>query len=1125
MFNRVLLAAACGFAIAASSFAATVTKRAASFEGSAWRVDQWAKARGETKLVADVAPGAPGSKSLATKVAFAGNGFQWFSIVPPSPLVIPGDLKTVTLRVKTTDPRVGMTLNFRDGWDRDKDGKKKLELPIKLGAANEWTTARFDVPDGWVKPVRIAAVGMHNWNFKNEKRELTFWLDDITVTTDVSGVDPDTGVLKTWRPRPGEKDKKKRTPPVTPLLDASITMPAEYNVFSRARPSARVVVRSWKSGTLSGVVRCDVKDDAGARVASVRRDVSIESAAELDVPLDVKLYGRYALTASLSFQGEKPVSKSMHFAWLPPWPQLTREQKLASPYGINVHSGKTEARYVPFRDAGIVWFRDYAWNMEWMKRAKGGDKKYAGWPFYPTIWKRITDAGVMVLPCLMKGIKLPKEGGPSAAWARDLADILCAFPEVTHWELDNEYDLHKESKQQEIPIDWANYRAYHRRFGEVLRAIGGGELTAVENGRAGIWPERARKCVESGDFANIGVLNTHHYCGIDPPETNFGNFNTGFEALERDKAPALFLDRMRATVNSGAADGRRREVWLTEFGWDTLAGHVVTPYQQAAYLPRAWMVIIAAGYDKAFWYWDFDSATPNNFFDGCGLMGPTFEPKLALCSLAGLTSTLPTPRYVGAINAGEGTQGYVFDQDGENVAALWSVKDDDGPRVSFLAGSLRDYLGNPLPGRAAKLRLAPTYVVGLTGADPFYLQTAYDLASPYLVVASAGDEVTATLRVRNNRTSRLRGDVKLVLPDGWNAVEGARDFRVLSGDRALVELSFRVDSGEALGERLVKLVVSERRGVIKEIPLRVIVQDPLIMRVGSIFGRPGKAEIKVKIGNRSSKAVDGALRLDVPASWKAHTPRVAVGNLKQGEIREVDVSFDWTDTWGADEKAMCVFTADGKSVTRPIIPQAYRIHRERGITIDGSLDDWDSKYRLPGWMLGTSIGEANAEVYLAWSERGLTGAVKVGDSRLIAADPRSFWNGDCMEIFVDTTDRKTHRGYEFGDHQFWLVPQVDEGRVYVGRWKRAKEIAKTQYDIEGVASAAKRSGDGYVMEFVIPASALQKYAPRAGGRIGLNLNITVKGSRYAREVFWPRTKADWPTANWPKMWASMQLVE
>jgi len=1113
-----------------------VTKLAETFETTPWAVDVWAKARGKTALSDQVPPQTDSKKSLEVEVKFSGQGFEWFGVVPTVPLVIPGDMKTVSLRCKSSDPRCAFFLKFKDGWGRTEVGKTKLEWTLPVKAADQWTTAQFTVPADWVRPLTLDGVAAHNWDFQKEARTIRIWLAHIEVTTDISQVDPDTGALKTWRPNADEKDPKKqmKEPPRTPLLAADISTPEVSNVFSRAEPAATISLRNWKPGKLTGKAACLVQDAAGQTVSQQEQDVSVESTAALALPLKVERYGLYTLTVTLALAGEQPRTKKMVFARVPPWRDLSDAAKAASPYGVNVHGGNEKLRLEPFRAAGLVWFRDYAWSLEWLLRAKGDDKRYGGWPFYPKLLQRYQDAGVKVLPCLMKSVTPPevKDGkvtgriGPDRAWPREIADLLSAFPQLTHWELGNEYDLDKKHADAEELVQWANYRAYHKRFADVLTALGGGELVAVENGRAGIWPERLRACVASGDFANVGVANSHHYCGVEPPEVNYGNFNTGFETLQRDEAPALFFDRLRSAKRAAGSDGKARQSWLTEFGWDTLAGNVVTPYEQAAYLPRAWLLAMAAGTDKCFWFFDYDAAAPKQFFDGCGLLAADASPKLSLCALAGLTSLLPTPKYVGEINAGDNTWGYVFENDGKLVAALWSIQGDDGPEVTFQAEQLLDFLGNRLTGRAAKLRLAPTYAVGLSKDDPLYRQTAYSFQTAYLVVATAGDTVTPVLQVQNNRAAPLSAAVRIVLPAGWKAGQQEElAVQAAPGETKTLPLPFAISAQEKLGQKTVRVVISEGQKV-KEMPLQLLVQNPLIMQVGPIFGAPGKAEVTVKLGNQSAQPVTGALRLQLPASWKALTPEQNVEPLATGAIRQMKCAFEWTAEWKEGESAQAVFTAtDGKTIQRPIIPKSYALHKAPALKLDGKLDDWPAACELPAWILGTSLGEAQARVFLAWSADGIYGAVDVHDSKLNAADPRSFWNGDCLEVFIDTADDKRQREFETGDHQFWFVPLVQENRVYAGRWKRHNEIPETVYDLPGVKSAAARTNDGYVMEFLLPAAAMQKYKPEAGVRLGLNLNLTVKGQRFNREVYWPWTKADWATANWPKMWGSLKLVE
>jgi hypothetical protein len=166
----------------------------------------------------------------------------------------------------------------------------------------------------------------------------------------------------------------------------------------------------------------------------------------------------------------------------------------------------------------------------------------------------------------------------------------------------------------------------------------------------------------------------------------------------------LFFDQLRAAKRAGSSDGVAREHWLTEFGWDTKAGNIVSPLQQAAYLPRAYMLLMAAGTEKGFWFFDLDAPTANQFFDGCGLVTWDQKPKMSYASFAGLTQLLPKPQYVGPISAGDGTQGYVFRNEGKLVAACGTLKKAKARRSTSVRPNSSTFSRTRL--RAAKQRSA-----------------------------------------------------------------------------------------------------------------------------------------------------------------------------------------------------------------------------------------------------------------------------------------------------------------------------------------------------------------------------------------------------------------------------------
>ncbi len=1106
---------------AAAAADTVVRKVAEPFDQVAWPNDAWVRAAGGSRLVDAVAPNSPPGKSLEIEVRFSGKGFEWFGVVPVEALVIPGDLKTVTLDYKVSDKRFPLTVKFKDGWGRSEVGSTQLEWSVPAKDAGRWASATFTVPADWVRPIAIAGLATHNWSAQSEAAKVRFGADQLTVETDLRDVEPSSGRLTTWKPEPQPKDPKTAfdAPPATPLVRVEVGTERLSNVFAGETPAALIRLRNWKPGTLSGTLNADLRDSAGQSIDRRQQTVTVESTAAVRLEWKAEWFGLYTRQTA-----------SLVCAKLPEQPQLSAEQKRRSPYGVNVNGGRANLQLEPFRKAGIVWFRDYAFSLEWLRRARGENRQYEGWPWFPAILQRYADAGALVLPCLMRSIQPPqiKDGqpvgriGPDRQWMRDVADALLAFPQPTHWELDNEYDLDRGHFDAESAVDWANYRQYHRRFAELLELLGGGALTAVEQGPAGIWPQRVAAFVRSGDFEKLDVVNSHHYCGAEAPERNMGNWNTGFAGDFRSQPPMLFADRLREVKRAAQLDGRKREAWLTEFGWDNLAGPKVTPYQQAAYLARGWMLALGAGTDKCFWFYDYDAPEPKQFFDGCGLFAADSSPKLALCSLAAMTSLLPNPEYVGSITAGAGTTGCVFRNGEELVAALWSIDEDDGPTVSVHAKELRDWLGNRLPGLSAKLSLAPVYAVGLEPADVWCRQTAYELATPALLSVTAGDPVTPVVEIRNDRKTPLDCTLRLSVPPGWTTAQTEFTTRVPPGEVQPVRLPFEVPLSQPMGIHDALITVVEQ-GLEKPIPLRLLVQSGLVMEVSPLRGKPGPASIRVKLGNKSARPVEATLRLRLPASWSTSQPTVSVAALQPQEIRDVTCPLTWSAQWQPDELATVEFDAgDGQQIARPIIPGRLSLTRVEDIKLDGLSDDWPAASRLPAWVTGCTLGEADATIHLGWASDALYGLVEVPEAEVQNLDPRNFWVGNCLELFLDTGDRKGDRSFARGDHQFWFVPLVAEKRVYGGQWKRADEIPETRYDLRAIEGVAISKGRGYAMEFRLPIGELQGFQPRAGASLGVNLNLTIKGSQYTREVFWPAPK-EANIATQPGLWGSLEL--
>ena len=107
--------------------------------------------------------------------------------------------------------------------------------------------------------------------------------------------------------------------------------------------------------------------------------------------------------------------------------------------------------------------------------------------------------------------------GPDLEWTRNIASVLLAFPQIKYWEASNEYDLPTANSSAEQAVNWENYEKYHARLAQLVELFGGGKWTTVENGHPGIFPDVEAKCVQSGYFNQVGVVNSHYYTGTFAP--------------------------------------------------------------------------------------------------------------------------------------------------------------------------------------------------------------------------------------------------------------------------------------------------------------------------------------------------------------------------------------------------------------------------------------------------------------------------------------------------------------------------------------------------------------------------------------------------------------------------------
>jgi hypothetical protein len=1015
-------------------------------------------------------------RGISAKVNIPGNGFG-VATFKPEGMSASGNLKSVEILSKINMTKYGVFLRFNDGNGQNVVDGNKLNSVIKYkGIIGQWQKTEFVIPDDWVQPVEFIGIMVWNWEAKTVKAQPVVDIAGLKLNVDIAD------------------DVKKED-----LLSVSCDSGLMRNVFTTSMPPKyKLMVSTWDSENLKGSVKYTVSDYSSGKVVDAGEfKLENKRALCLDIELKVNKFGVYNFEAVVNVEGIKEIKESSRFAYVPTPNVLTEKDKKYSPYGMDIHSGIDGVAYQQIADLGVVWARDFGFSRNWMVRARGQNGNYEGWPFYRSKLPKIDAAGLIIAPVLMGMIgNAPKDGTtvPDKEWARDLSHFLWAFPNITSWEIDNECDLH----DKRLAGDSEIYKGYHKRFGEIVNTLDE-NLWAVENGTAGVHPDKLKIAIDEGAFDNIDVVNAHFYCGTAIPELSTRNANTG----QAGEAPSLMRDTLREFSKVADSDGKDRQAWITEFGWDTLAVHIVTEYEQAAYLQRGYLMGLNAGLDKMFWYWNLDTkGIPGGFFDGCGVFSGKDEPKPAAVAYSAMAKMLPNPKPLGSFDVGEGTLGYLFASEGKLVAAVFKLY-EDGPSTMQKIGSgvVYDYYGNKIEGNSFKLQVAPTWIVGIDAKETMLKGTACDIISSSYIRASAGDKFVSTIKVDPSKYLTKNSTISADLPNGWELVK--RD--VVSSENSDMNFNIQIRIAADSKRGFYDVVFAMKDGdYVQYFPIQVEVLDAASIKVYPLQGTFDNSTLKVQIKNNSMYDKTFMFKSEIPSSWSVEPQNLKLDmKAKETVIQEFKVKWNVEDI--QKTKAMLqIADVDGTVLAAEgIIPNQLIIPKVSDIKFDGNLSDWPKGSKIPSWTLGCIGQDANVDLYVAYGKKGIYLAFEVQDGLKAQVIPESFWNSDVLEVIVDTKVDSTDRNeYAKTDHQFWICPLVDSKSVYLGRWKRNSEIAETQFDIKSVEGVSMlRKPGSYVVEVLIPAEAITGFNPDVK-TLGLNLNLTISGEKSKREVFW-----------------------
>lgn len=1103
-----------------------VSKDIGDPEANAWEAGQWVTCGGDVIVLDERPADAPtNAKSVRFETRYGDHAFGgWNAHLKDN--VLPGRPRKLTGWARLgNDDSWGMSFDFVDANTNkfgismhpvgDPKGKFKL--------TREWQKFEMDFPEVAGKdkkplayPVKFDGVSQNNWGDRNSPpKTRQFDVYDLRLWTDMEGV--------------AEEERP---------YSLTVSYPVVGNTFFFGEDKPRLVISagSWIGRELElGFKAKAVSADGTTRDIAVP-PLSILDSASAVVTLPFDEPGAYKVEVTASGFPKPIVEKSRYVVCLKPR-ELTEEEKEASPYGINVHGGGYVG-YEKFARLGFTWVRDYAYTWGWLLRARG-DGKYAGWPWYPKIVKAAEDVGLKTLPCLMGAYAAKmdaKEGDPSLSpsteWRRSMALVVSTFDTLSAFELDNECDT----------LMFRHFDAYKRyceAFGAIMKAARP-DARAVSPGLAGIYVEETQKLVESGAFKDIDVVNGHRYCGKDGPEYSKANLNTGMSEAK----PAYLRDVWRHWKKAATCDGKFRELWVTEWGWDTLAGQPVSEWEQAAYLQRKWVLAMGNGVEKMFWYWYYDdnTDTPNYFFAGCGIFDRWRNPKPSAAAFSALRTFIPGKyEYLGTANLGPNHMVQIVKADGKVVALAYKIR-KDGPDLEIddeKAEKVTDMFGRELKAswsftgrRKRKLDIAPTWYVGLDGSSDWLKQCPIDIESDFYVRNVGGEPV----RVSVAQPGRFEYSVEP--PKGWTVEKKPYGFDV-TGPAGLKRgnTSFTVTGRNGKVEKTMSIEVD------------IVPQAYAKSKAATFDG-----EFTLDVTNQSADSQDFAVKAELPDGWAIEPALAQTGELKPEETKTL--SFKLVKSAPVDPAAkgaanpkLSIVNAKGMQVDyAPVIPREWTMRSvDLGkIKFDGDLSDWSDRNLVNSFMIGPNGDKDPTKVYLAYCPEGLVAALDVDDSRCFTADPGSFWRAaDCLEVMITTPDgAKFEEGAAWGpfDHQMWFCPMLEQRKMFCGYWcngKDQKVYKKSGADVgskwtgsasgsvpDGSRSALVKTPRGYRAEMFIPAEQLKGWEKmKPGAMVGLSFTLVVEDLRNSQhELYWPNSKRD-NLMKKPWTWARVKLAE
>ncbi|MEO8137863.1 MAG: glycosyl hydrolase, partial [Betaproteobacteria bacterium] len=240
-----------------------------------------------------------------------------------------------------------------------------------------------------------------------------------------------------------------------------------------------------------------------------------------------------------------------------------------------------------------------------------------------------------------------------------------------------------------------------------------------------------------------------------------------YEILERlsDKGEPVFLSMATTLQTMLKANNQPADIplWITEIGAPApIKPDEVADRTQAAQLAKAYLLAIASGFKRVFWF-EARGPTYGNGTD-LGLIRSDMTPRPSYAALGVLTRTLGAdPRPAGWLDLDDGGYGFLFDTPDSTVLAAWSpgtrsidLTFDGNVQLSTLAGEQLLLQA----GKSYALTTTPVLIKNLPAALVAKARSQKAMPFPWGGDHSGAAMVTAQLQATNvdNGVKQVRLD-------------------------------------------------------------------------------------------------------------------------------------------------------------------------------------------------------------------------------------------------------------------------------------------------------------------------------------------------------------------------------